>query len=894
MAEKKKNATKASSVQKSSSAQKKNASASGTASKKSGKATGTSASSKQSAAKNAPQREEKKGIGIAPYIIALAALLITLLLFVEDMGFMSDKVRPLLFGLVGNAAYAVPVYMLNIVFFWKVDRDRDLGGAKLWFAFFSFLFLSVILHHYTTASAAAGVASERDFGADMWGLGVKGTGAGIFGGYAYALFDAILGKATMFLSWLFFVTILPFLFGTTPFRLIHKLYKSLKDATASMKAEEDEEYGLENGEDELPPHPVTRKKPSVPAKPAHKKNFTFPDDEEEEGGSVEGVVPLPTQIEINRTRRKPAEKEGLTEEEMRRFVPEASNAVPVTDVPDYKAIFVDDGVRAPKDFENDPFAQAKGEIDLRAEESAEAPAEEKNVPQREEVVETVDEVLLKEESYVFPPLGLLAESESDGIGYSPAEIQKTSEKLVSTLADFGVRTRIINTSCGPAVTRYELQPESGVRVKSIANLADDIALHLAAKSIRLECPIPGKSAVGIEIPNKKVNIVRLRELIESDTFVNSGSKLFTCLGMDVAGNPIYLDIAKMPHLLIAGATGMGKSVCINSLIISLLYKATPHEVKLIMIDPKKVEFSDYNGIPHLLVPVVTEPKKAAGTLNWAVLEMEKRFSVIQEVGARDLKEYNEFTKNDPEKDYMPQVVIVIDELADLMMTAPDEVETSICRLAQKARAAGMHLIIGTQRPSVDVITGLIKSNIPSRIAFTVASQVDSRTILDIAGAEKLMGNGDMLYSPVGSMKPLRVQGSFVSSKEAASVCSYIKKAADVQYSEDVMEQIEKEAKLCGEKHSKHSAASEAEEGGEKNDPMELQAIEVALECGTISTSLLQRRLSLGYARAARIVDRLERKGIVSNIDVSTKKRKVLISAEEFAEMKLNAADKEES
>ena len=890
MAEKKKTAPK------NTSAQNKNAPASrGGAAKNTSKA-GNNTAHKQSAAKNVPAKQEKKGVGIAPYIIALAALLITLLLFVEDMGFMSKSVRPLLFGLVGNASYAVPIYMLNIVFFWKVDRDRELGGAKLWLAFFSFLFISVILHHYTTSAELVEGVSERSFKADMWKLGVNGTGAGIFGGYAYALFDAILGKATMFLSWLFFIIILPFLFGTTPFKLIHKLYKSLKEATENMKTvDEDDEDDVDGEEDELPPHPVTRKKPEVSSKPAHKKSFTFPDDEEGEG--ADEPLPLPTQIEINRTRRKPAAKDKLSEEAVRSFVPETNVAVPSE--PDYKSIFVDDGVRAPEGFTSDPFADDKAEIDLTAEaendvSAVNEPIEQPKEAERAEVVERVEEVPLEEEAtYVFPPLGLLAESDSGGIGYSPVEIQKTSEKLVSTLADFGVRTRIINTSCGPAVTRYELQPESGVRVKSIANLADDIALHLAAKSIRLECPIPGKSAVGIEIPNKKVNIVRLRELIESETFVNNSSKLITCLGMDVAGNPIYLDIAKMPHLLIAGATGMGKSVCINSLIISLLYKATPDEVRLIMIDPKKVEFSDYNGIPHLLVPVVTEPKKAAGTLNWAVLEMEKRFSIIQEVGARDLKEYNEFTKNDPEKEYMPQVVIVIDELADLMMTAPDEVETSICRLAQKARAAGMHLIIGTQRPSVDVITGLIKSNIPSRIAFTVASQVDSRTILDIAGAEKLMGNGDMLYSPVGSMKPLRVQGAFVSSKEAASVCSYIKKAADVQYSEDVMEQIEKEAKLCGEKHGKHSSAADSDDGGEKSDPMELQAIEVALECGTISTSLLQRRLSLGYARAARIVDRLERKGLISNIDVSTKKRKVLISAEEFAEMKLNAADKEE-
>lgn len=344
----------------------------------------------------------------------------------------------------------------------------------------------------------------------------------------------------------------------------------------------------------------------------------------------------------------------------------------------------------------------------------------------------------------------------------------------------------------------------------------------------------------------------------------------------------------MPHLLIAGATGMGKSVCINSLIVSLLYRAKPDEVKLILIDPKKVEFADYNGIPHLLVPVVTEPKKAAGSLSWAVLEMERRFSEIQEVGARNLEEYNEITADNPEKEYIPQVVIVIDELADLMMTAPGEVESSICRLAQKARAAGMYLIIGTQRPSVDVITGLIKANVPSRIACKVASQVDSRTILDIAGAEKLMGKGDMLYNPVGVLKPLRVQGAFVEGREVIAICTYLKQAAEAKYSEDVMAIIEAEAQLCGEKPSKKQGGGD--DGEESTDPLEMDAIELALECDTISTSLIQRRLSVGYGRAARIIDTLERKGIVGQFDASAKKRKVLITKEAFMQMKMNASD----
>ncbi|MBR4799497.1 MAG: DUF87 domain-containing protein, partial [Clostridia bacterium] len=427
------------------------------------------------------------------------------------------------------------------------------------------------------------------------------------------------------------------------------------------------------------------------------------------------------------------------------------------------------------------------------------------------------------------------------------------------------------------------------RVKAISNLADDIALHLAATSVRIE-NIPGKAAVGIEIPNKANYIVRLRTLIENSAFRDSKSRLYTALGEDVAGNPVYLDIAKMPHLLIAGATGMGKSVCINSLIVSLLYRNHPNDVKLILIDPKKVEFQPYNDIPHLLVPVITEPKNAAGTLNWACNEMENRYNLIQEVGVRDLAGYNNMIVDDPERKPMPQIVIFIDELADLMMTAPDDVETSICRLAQKARAAGIHLIIGTQRPSVDVVTGLIKANIPSRIACTVASQVDSRTILDMTGAEKLLGKGDMLYYPVGAMKPMRVQGAFVDDKsELNSVTQFIREAAVAHYDENIMQQIEQEAKLCGMKGKRGAAAAEATDDGgdDRSDPMLMDAIEVAIECGTVSTSLLQRRLSLGYARAARIIDKMERKGFIGQFDSTTKKRAILITHEQFLEMKLN-------
>jgi len=411
--------------------------------------------------------------------------------------------------------------------------------------------------------------------------------------------------------------------------------------------------------------------------------------------------------------------------------------------------------------------------------------------------------------------------------------------------------------------------------------------------VRIEAPIPGKAAVGIEVPNKNKSIVNIRELIESKSFEDAKSQLTTCLGVDVAGNPVYCDIAKMPHILIAGTTGSGKSVCINSLLVSILYKSTPDEVKFILIDPKKIELGVYNGIPHLMVPVVSDPKKAAGALAWAVGEMERRFALIEEVGVRDIRSYNEVAKMEEDRETLPRIVIVIDELADLMMMARDNVESSICRIAQKARAAGMHLVIGTQRPSVDVITGLIKANVPSRIAFTVASQVDSKTILDVAGAEKLVGQGDMLYAPVGAMTPTRVQGSFVSDREIEDIIDFLKGNGESSYSEEVIEGIEREAERCVDKgRSKLSSDDDEEDDGElslTSDAMLKPAIEIALDNGTISTSMLQRKLKLGYARAARLIDKMEALGVVSEF-AGSKPRTVLISREKYLEMITNSEE----
>ena len=488
--------------------------------------------------------------------------------------------------------------------------------------------------------------------------------------------------------------------------------------------------------------------------------------------------------------------------------------------------------------------------------------------------------------YKFPPIELLTEDTGNGNEDIKDELQDNAVKLVETLRSFNVKTKIENISRGPTITRYELLPEPGTRVRSIVSLVDDIALNLATTGVRIEAPIPGKSAVGIEVPNKNQATVHLRTLIESEKFVNAKSKLTVCLGEDVAGDAVYFDIAKMPHLLIAGTTGSGKSVCINSIIMSLLYKASPADVKLILIDPKKVELNIYNGIPHLLVPVISETKKAAGSLSWAVGEMERRYGLIESVGVRDINAYNKVTKDDPDYEFMDRIVIIIDELADFMMTAPDDVEESICRLAQKARAAGMHLIIGTQRPSVNVITGLIKANIPSRIAFTVTNQVDSRVILDRVGAENLIGRGDMLFNPVGALKPIRVQGAFISESDVEEVVSYIKNMNSEYgtYSDEVANQIEREAQKCDIGGSKKGGGA-VEADDEEEDPMLMSAIELAVEQKKISTSLIQRRLSLGYGRAAKLIDRMESLGYVSAPD-GQKPREVLITKQEFNEMRL--------
>ena len=495
--------------------------------------------------------------------------------------------------------------------------------------------------------------------------------------------------------------------------------------------------------------------------------------------------------------------------------------------------------------------------------------------------------------YDYPPIDLLTQGKHASVAGAEAELRESSACLLDTLDSFNIEAQIIGIVRGPSVTRFELTIPRGIKISRITALSDDIALSLGAANVRI-APIPDKVAVGIEVPNKTVNTVFIRECIGSPAFANAKSRLSFAVGKDITGKPVIGDIAKMPHMLIAGTTGSGKSVCINSMLISLLYKSTPEEVRLIMVDPKMVELGNYNGIPHLLIPVVTDPKKAAGALNWAVGEMERRYKLFADHQVRNLVGYNDLMRSEKAKaeqtedghpeqyQVLPQIVIVIDELADLMMVAAKEVENSICRIAQKARAAGMHLVVATQRPSADVITGIMKANIPSRIAFAVASQIESRIILDTTGAEKLIGKGDMLYAPLGEGKPTRVQGCFISNEEIEAVIARIKETSTAEYSEEILEHIEQQAEQVG---NNKGGGSGTNDPGDDEDELIEEASEVIMDCRQASTSMLQRRLKLGYSRAARIIDQIEDRGIIGPSEGS-KPRQILISREDWQEMKL--------
>ena len=864
---------------------------------------------------------------LMPFILGVAAAFIAVCLIVSGVGVIGSFIKNLLFGLFAGGAYALPLFLLAAAFMWHKDSENGMIPWKSVCFGISFVIVVTLLHFFAGGAASFVPAEHYKAGLSCVGGGVVG---GILGELMMRGFGRILSLVIL-CPCLFVFTLL--MFGITPrglwVTIVYEIKMSRERAAARRmeKASVDEDDAHHTWQNpEMPPYsgeqqPISytdnsgdmEKTPLF--KKRKKKNFDVDvavDDEDEFSAppaATDGNV-IDEQIfdeVLRRSQEKTEEIIADTDGDLpwEETVPAERKPGDVIDNDDLNGI-ADDALDLSKIFTEStdaellarlhktydaPAADDEGSnADVELELSVERrQLTEKTVAAKEETTPAAKPEEEKPREYQFPPITLLTKDESASLENVADELRENAARLVQTLEYFNVRTKIVDVSRGPTITRYELLPEPGTRVRSIANLVDDIALNLATSGVRIEAPIPGKSAVGIEVPNKKSTTVHLRTLLENPTFTNAKSRISCALGQDVAGANVYLDIARMPHLLIAGATGMGKSVCINSLIISLLYKAKPDEMKLILVDPKKVEFNMYNGIPHLYMPVVTDAKKAAGALSWAVSEMERRYSLIEEVGVRDVKSYNEITKNDPQYEFLPQFVIVIDELADLMMMAKTDVEDSICRIAQKARAAGMHLIIGTQRPSVDVITGLIKANFPSRIACRVSSQIDSRTIIDRAGAENLIGRGDMLYNPVGADKPIRVQGAFVSDQDVEKVVTFIKTHnSGVEYNASAIEQVERNAASIGASKKGGAAVDESDGAGE-DDPMLRPAIELAVESGKISTSLIQRRLSLGYGRAAKLIDRMEQLGYVSAPE-GQKPREVLITKEQFMEMVLRDTD----
>ncbi len=815
-----------------------------------------------------PLRDENSLLHrILPYVFVVCAVLLGVC-FIFSGGALGHAIHDTFFGMLGLVAVLLPFLLLYFAAFWRKWVADGQHVLKCIFAAVCFLFGGALVQLIMVAPA--GEAHEA-IGA-LWEEGTALIGGGILGGIlGIGLFKAFEAVAGIILTVAVLLVFGFFLFGITPKSIWINIKYAAKmqherRVAAAEKAEREREFAYADEEDDtlVPPEtePFDSNKPFETAVPKPDFDMNVGD---EEFATEENPTIDPDPADLPETELPEVGGEPIPKSVYNKY-----------GEIDLGAIFVDGA--APAELPADP------EEDDAAEEGEAA-----TLSVVTEGVETTPVPAPKPKpkaAYRFPPITLLAPPEKKKNEDVGTELRANAQKLVETLKSFHVNVTVASVSRGPTITRYELIPEAGTRVRSIANLVDDISLSLATSGIRIEAPIPGKAAVGIEVPNKVVSTVTLRELIENKTFSEAKSKLAVCLGKDVGGAPIVFDIAKMPHLLIAGATGMGKSVCINSIITSILYKATPDEVKLILIDPKKVEFNIYNGIPHLQIPVVSEPKKAAGALHWAVTEMERRYELIEEVGARKIEPYNEIARQRG-LEVLPYTVIIIDELADLMMTAPDAVEDSICRLAQKARAAGMHIIIGTQRPSVDVITGLIKANIPSRIAFTVASQVDSRTIIDIAGAEKLIGRGDMLYYPVGLSKPMRAQGAFVSEDEVEQITAFVKQSSgENEYDADIMESIEREAQIIGSAGKKGASGGDPMADDGAGDPKLRDALEIATDLGKISTSLLQRKLSIGYGRAAKIIDIMETRGFVSAPD-GQKPREVLITKTQFREMVVN-------
>ena len=775
-------------------------------------------------------------------ITIIISILISVLIYAES-GYIGILLSDFLGGMFGIIKYVLPIGSFAVAIKMACKDDDGYLSSKIFQYTLLLIFISVILSVYEIYNGAINIDQNfSEIVKDAYQLGENNLGGGALGTIAAVPLFKLFGRiGTVILSIGVSLILFASTFGIDISGIISNWIQKGVD-----KRKEKYEARLEEDDDEVEEKHKEKIKPQK-VKEGKKAYIELEEEPKEE------------QIKINLNGRDIEEEP----KGRKKFKHSKDDLVPL-------------GMEKEKTTNNDPDYI---ENNLFKQE------EEKKEEKVKEVLQLEHAVVVEDEHYEYPPVELLSKGSKKAIKGGAKALTDVATKLQKTLYSFGVQAKVENVSVGPAITRYELKPAEGVRVSKIANLADDIALNLAAETIRIEAPIPGKQAVGIEVPNKEKEMVSLREVVESEEFENSKSKLSVALGKDVAGQIIIADIAKMPHALIAGATGSGKSVCINTIITSIIYKAKPSEVKLVMVDPKVVELSVYNGIPHLLIPVVTDPKKAAGALAWAVQEMDNRYNVFAQKGVRDLKGYNALIEKENGQGKLPQIVIIIDELADLMMVAAKEVEDSICRLAQKARAAGMHLIIATQRPSVDVITGIIKANIPSRIAFSVSSQVDSRTILDQIGAEKLLGKGDMLYFPSGAPKPTRIQGAFVSDDEVEKIVSFVKSNGEAQYSEDILETIE----------NSNKPEKELKEDGDPDDdtdPFLMDAIDVVVETGQASTTFIQRKFKVGYARAGRIIDQLEERGIISGYQGS-KPRQVLMTKEKLAELKMSSEQTEE-
>ncbi|MBQ3603799.1 MAG: DNA translocase FtsK [Clostridia bacterium] len=854
--------------------------------KKSGtsKAAQTKKQQAEAAARSAARRQVVSSVMFA---VAILLLCITIVPsgVAEGETNLWQGLKDIFFGLFGVCAFAIPVMLFYSAY--VLSKDRPLNGIALRIGGIASaaVCLSSVLHAASHSSdyLAHTAFSEQITSAWQEGLSITNGGAAgaIFGGIITRLFGKVGGLITVII--LLFVLVM-LLTGTTIPKLMELVVKPfskatdytqqrmeqkrLEEETKPVKVKEEKRPASKKTDDyQLPEPEKVLKRPKLGRGFFHDDYDPLPNKKDEPIEYVEQnddefkpdipvFSPMPSGINLDIV---PDEKAETKEE-------------PVAEIPAEEPQIIAEPDVAEEAQEQLPAQDVVDLIDKAAREAQEEP------PAQETIEEEPEE---HKHVYVLPAVECLAEAQSSGDADIKDELTANANKLVETLRNFNIETKIVDIARGPSVTRYELQPAPGIKISRIANLADDIAMNLASSGVRIEAPIPNKAAVGIEVPNRTRLTVTMREIVESPQFRSAKSKLNVALGKDISGNVICTDLAKMPHLLVAGTTGSGKSVCLNAMIISILFNSTPDEVKLIMIDPKQVEFTVYRGIPHLMVPVVSDARKAAGALSWAVSEMLKRYKLFSEKGVRDIGGYNKLAAKTPDMQPMYQICIFIDELSDLMMVAKNEVEDSVCRLAQMARAAGMHLVIATQRPSVDVITGLIKANIPSRLALYVSQQVDSRTIIDTAGAEKLLGNGDMLFSPVGISKPLRIQGCYVSDEEVEKVTDFIRAQGECEYDSEVMEEIEKAAVMEKKKGSDLPDPDSSPDS--QADEETMRAIAVVVENQLASTTLLQRKLKIGYAKAARIMDELEEKGIIGPFE-GAKPRKVLMSKQQFNEM----------